>query len=462
MKYFLGLSKPQRKKFLLLGLLMGVILVINHILWGIKNTLIVHSAGAEALSLLKLVGTMPCAIFVTICYACFSHRYTRKELFYITLAPFFVFFLLFAFILYPHAHELHPSREWIENLSSLYPRWKTALLLYGNWSYALFYVISEMWPSVALSLLFWQLANDTTSLEEAKLFYPLFGIIANIAVAGAGGIIQFVASRGEYTQGLQTLTLIAVAFGLLVFFIQNQIEAPLIKASSHVPRGEEKPSFSFKESIYHLAKSKHLLLLACIVISFGVAQKIMESLWQDQLKLLHPTKASYNAFLGQLSWISGISTFALMGIATLLLQRFGSFFGPFYCFASLLLIATMLFFLFIITKEVAFLTVWIGSLQDIINKVMKACFCDPVKEMSYIPLDRELKIKGKAAVDVAADRFGKHGGAVIQQFLLVITAGTLVEIAPYLAFVSLAMIAIWLLSILRVERKTNQALRVHA
>ena len=43
-----------------------------------------------------------------------------------------------------------------------------------NWLFTLFYCISELWGDVVLSLLFWGLANETTSIEDAPLLYPLF------------------------------------------------------------------------------------------------------------------------------------------------------------------------------------------------------------------------------------------------------------------------------------------------
>lgn len=56
-----------------------------------------------------------------------------------------------------------------------------------NWLFTLFYCVSELWGDVVLSLLFWGLANETTSIEDAPLLYPLFGIGANIAQTMAGG-----------------------------------------------------------------------------------------------------------------------------------------------------------------------------------------------------------------------------------------------------------------------------------
>lgn len=56
-----------------------------------------------------------------------------------------------------------------------------------NWMFTLFYVSSELWGDIVLSLLFWGLANETTSLYEASLLYPLFGVGANVGQVGGGG-----------------------------------------------------------------------------------------------------------------------------------------------------------------------------------------------------------------------------------------------------------------------------------
>lgn len=41
--------------------------------------------------------------------------------------------------------------------------------LVRNWDYSLFYIMSELFGSVGVSVLFWQLANSIIKVDEAKV-----------------------------------------------------------------------------------------------------------------------------------------------------------------------------------------------------------------------------------------------------------------------------------------------------
>jgi AAA family ATP:ADP antiporter len=91
--------------------------------------------------------------------------------------------------------------------------------------------------------------------------------------------------------------------------------------------------------------------------------------------------------------------------------------------------------------------VTIGMIQNVLSKATKYSLFDSTKEMAYIPLDDDLKTKGKAAVDVVGGRMGKSGGGVIQStFFLMFPVYTFQDASPYFAGIFFVVVMIWLYS----------------
>ena len=91
----------------------------------------------------------------------------------------------FTVVLYPNAAALHPT-AWAATLAATLPQGIAGgIAVLTNWTYSLFYVSSELWGDVILSLLFWGMANETTRLQDASIIYPLLGVGANIAQASS-------------------------------------------------------------------------------------------------------------------------------------------------------------------------------------------------------------------------------------------------------------------------------------
>jgi AAA family ATP:ADP antiporter len=162
----------------------------------------------------------------------------------------------------------------------------------------------------------------------------------------------------------------------------------------------------------------------------------------------------FGLFVGQ-SVIRKFNWFTAAAITPVIILIGGGLFFAFTCSENL--VAPLLVFLKSTPVAVA---TFLGAGVVIVSKSVKYTLFDPTKEMAYIPLDPELKSKGKAAVDVIGGRAGKAGGGYVQMGLLIAFATKdVVAIAPY-AFGTFAVVCIaWLYAVKALSKKVDAAVK---
>ena len=107
------------------------------------------------------------------------------------------------------------------------------------------------------------------------------------------------------------------------------------------------------------------------------------------------------------------------------------------------------------------LAVGFGLVQDALSKGIKYSLFDSTKQMTYIPLDPDLKTKGQAAVEVIGGRLGKAGGSTISEVLLTIFAGaTLTGLVGIIAPIVLIVVGLWTGSVFGLNKKYTALLKV--
>ncbi len=458
----------ELKKVVPMVLIFFLVLFNYQILRDMKDALVVTSegSGAEIIPFLKFWGVLPGAILFVMLYMKLSNHLDKKKLFYTAIAPFSLFFALFPLI-YAFRDVLHPT-TLADELQAMLPQGFMGLIaIFRNWTYSLFYIMAELWGSVALSLLFWGFANDTNRISESKRFYPLFGLLGNLSLPAAGAIIILAGQfRDKVAPGVDpwqiTLNwlMFAVVFGSLSIMVlywwmhRYVFTDPRFIKNEPGKKKKKRPQMGMIASIKYLASSKYLCLLAILIVGYGFSINLIEVTWKNQLRIQYPDPSSYLEFMGMFTSITGIATiFMMLFVGGNVIRRFG--WTPAALFTPVVLLVTGAgFFICVLGGDAVngivamlgttplMMAVVLGLVQNVMSKSSKYSLFDPTKEMAYIPLDEEQKVKGKAALDVIGARMGKSGGSLVQQGLILFF-GTVSAITPYLGVVLLIVILAW-------------------
>lgn len=457
-------------------LLIGFLVCFNYsILRNVKDSLVVTSSGAEVIPYIKLWAILPMAVVSTFLFTKLCSRYSQEKVFYITMATFLGIFALFGFVLYPLRDHIH-FHTAAEQVCTILPGGcRGFVMMFRDWSFTLFYVIAELWASIVLSVLFWGFANEVTKLHEARRFYGVLSIGANVAAILAGYAGSFISVGWEYNpnlpfgtdaweQSVGCLVLIVLISGIcsVVAFRwmnRNVLTGPEYE-ELHTNRlnYKKKEKLSLRESFLHLSNSKYLICIAVLVLGYNLTINLVEVIWKDQLRQLYPSASDYNSYISYVTMIMGTLATATAVIMPYLLDRFGwtrialltpavilitslGFFGTMFYGESL----TTFLYTALGTTPVA-IAVFFGAAHNCFSKAAKYSVFDMTKEMTFIPLSHECKIKGKAAIDGVGSRLGKSGGSVVHQSLLVFF-GSLAGCSPYLAVIVIGMTIAWIVAV---------------
>lgn len=464
--------RHEAKKLIPMVIMIFLICFNYSILRNMKDTVVVTASGAEVIPFIKVWVMFPMAILLTILFTKLSNWFSQDKVFYIMIGGFLAFFDLFAFVLYPLRDYLHPhaTADYLETVLPL--GFKGLISMFRNWTFTGFYVFSELWASICLNVLFWGFANEVTRIGEASRFYSVLGIGANLAAICAGQSAIYLSNlpfstawlfgqREAWEESQLILISVVTIFGLATVAIfrwmnKNVLNDPSFDEFHHNKRElKAKGKQSFRESFKYLSNSKYLICIAILVVAYNLVINLVEVVWKDQLRLLYPNPSEFNTYMNNLTSMMGVvSTITAIFMAKII-NRFGwtktALITP-----IIMLVTCAGFFSFYFLKDqlatlvVATLgttplaiAVFFGGAQNCLSKAAKYSVFDVTKEMAYIPLSHEVKLKGKAAIDGVGSRFGKSGGSVIHQGLLIFLS-TISACAPYVAAILFGVIFFWI------------------
>lgn len=453
----------EMKKFIPMFVMFGLVNLNYSLLRLVKDALVVNasSTGSAVLPYLKLWCTTPAAILFMAIYVKLATVLSRKNLFYAAIAPFMVFFLIFPTVLFPNTDILHPT-EAANWLASVLPQGIHGLIeVFRNWTFSWFYVMAELWGSVVLSTLFWGMANEITKVGEAKRFYGLLGIGANIPLLFVDNIVGKIVGLGDWGMSIRALMALLFVTGLgiiaLYWYINNIVmEQPEFKLEAPGAK-KKKVKIGFAESLKILMESRYLSYLAFLVLAYGISINLVEVSWKQYVRDLtggnNADSLKYTA-----SWMTytGAASIFFMLFGTSNALRFLGWGKTALITPLVLLVASAAFFANIafgsvlagIMVGISPLTIicLVGGFHNSFGKASKYSFFDPTKEIAYIPLDELTKKTGKAAIDGVGGRLGKSGGAFINMVLIGIF-GSVGAISNYVGIITIVILVLWVVAV---------------
>lgn len=411
----------------------------------LKDTLVVTSshAGAQVIPFIKVWGMLPAAFLSSFAFAKLHAKWGRNGALRFFTCLLLVFYLIFAFIIYPTQDRWRLKLPWLDHLPSGFSGFTTMIRF---WSFSLFYIFAELWSMMILSVLFWGGVNDVTSKDESKSFYPLCILVGNLSGFLSGQFSHLLCTKLPSWQiTLQVIVAISLVAGGAIVLIAGRI----------FPNSELKKETkgSLKTNISTILKSPQLISIALLVIGFALTHNLIEVVWKGVIKHHHPTPETYNAYINKVTSIVGLSSTLMFFGMRWLFKHFHwskiAFLTP-----LVLLIKSSLFFGLKFSENLipAELILIMGSVHYVMATTAKYTIFDSTKEMAFLGICESKRLRAKSVIDSVGSRIGKSGASAFHQGVIII-AGATASYVPIVGIIAILTVA----TMLRAARRLGQS-----
>lgn len=421
----------ELRKVLPLFCLFMFIALTYFVLRSLKDMLILsYTKQVETLSFIKVYVVMPFMILLTLFYGKLSNL-GRNSRFIIMMCYFLIVIGSCYYLFLPNIEAIKLD-SFADKFNSLLPGMRPLWEAVRFWPATLIYLNAEAWGTMALGVLFWSFCNEIISFNDSKRIYSYLGLGAAVGTSLAGFIIKDFVGK-DFNKGVGfSLIFISMVLGIYYYITLDSKRVPeLYKVESKAPK-KTKIKMSFMDSFKFLLQSKHLALIATLVLCYGAFMSLFEAILKAQSVRL--AEKIGNESLSQIYGYQGIANGGLSILFVLMAGwiskkswKFKAFITPFIA-----TVCTVLFVIFLFAGDgvailfgggdsnsvidpikILWMTVIFGIVNQVTIKAAKYIMFDATKEQAYIPLDSETKLKGKAAVDGVGSRLGKSFGSFL-------------------------------------------------
>jgi ATP:ADP antiporter, AAA family len=403
----LGGSREERLRTIGLFALFFLVIAAFWVQKPIRTSRFLTSVGPEYLPLVKL-GTAFLVLPVVLFYSSLAARFRRESLVYLCVGAFVTASLVF----------------W----------WLLSARSGGSWSaYAYFFYV-DIFNSVMVAL-FWSLANDLNSPEEAQRTYGVIG--AGGIVGGAVG--SAVTGWSVEHVGTANMLLICVGILLAIAVIARWISHLKVDAAAK----QRTPGGTAQRSSWHEAvagarltlTSPYLAAIAMLVVGYEIVSNVIDYQFNTLVAAAYQTDGAMASFLGRLSTASNVAALIVqLVVTTWILRHWGPRVGLLVLPIALALGSAGFAFVPILT---------IVTATFVSDAALGYSLNQTTKEVLYTPTDSATKYQAKAFIDVFLMRLAK-GVSSLLILGCVAWLGQSTGTLQWLAVLSLAVVAAWL------------------
>jgi AAA family ATP:ADP antiporter len=303
----------------------------------------------------------------------------------------------------------------------------------GGWAPVAFYV----WISIVFVLnvsQFWSYANHVFDARQAK---RLFGFV------GAGGLLGSVAGGQITAFGART---VGVRFSLLVAAAVLAATAGLIYVihaanRSRIPTNVSTPGTSkiadARGGWKVIRGSRHLRLITVTMLVTVVVAQIVDLQFNSAVERSTTTKEQSAALFGNFYTIMGLAAFAFQLLFTSRIHRALGIGVALRTLPMTMGIGTVAVLVSAAGFPVLLLPAAMGL--KVAENGIRYSLDQATRELLFMPVRSDVRVKAKATIDVFVQRFGKGAAALL---LLPVTLGWLP--ALQVGWIALALIVVWL------------------
>jgi AAA family ATP:ADP antiporter len=465
-------TTPWVKRALILGQFF-LIIFVYHILKDLKDTLVITSsdAGAEVIPFIKIWVILPFAVLASYLFSKIYQRFGREKTLYFFVSLLLSSYALFAFCLYPFRNELYLN-HLADSLKIILPLGcKGFISMVSYWIYTFFYLAAELWAMMILTVLFWGYLNEITSVEQAKVFYPLCVFTGNCAGILSGQTSRFLChtltNHLSWQETMQLMVLAVIACGIGIMAINRRLSVLYDSSLTQSKSKKSSDSLSFKESLLCIFQSRPLFCIALLVVGFGLTSNLIEVVWKESIRTVYPLPQAYNAYVNQLTSIIGILAVIMSLISRRIFQIFS--WSQVALITPITLFITSFIFFFSLQTPAEYLTpissflnmnslylvMTVGSVYYVLALTAKYTIFDMCKEIAFLSIDANERMRAKSVIDSVGSRLGKSGSSCLYQVLLV-TFGSTAGHIPIVGVTAVVVIGISIIATKKLGRHLSK------